>query len=42
MTIAQLKGFELEVAKKLLASGGAHKPTHYQFGPNKYLIKDLA
>jgi hypothetical protein len=32
---------EKGIAKQLLLSGGAHKPTHYMFGPNKVLLSEL-
>ena len=32
---------EKGIAKQLLLSGGAHKPTHYMFGPNKILLSEL-
>lgn len=33
---------EKELAKRLLGCGGAHKPTHYDFGPDQErLIEDL-
>ncbi len=35
MDISDLADFtQADIAKKLLAAGGAHKPTEYEFGPN--------
>jgi len=34
---------KLEIGKKLLSSGGAHKPTHYEFAPGDLIaIADIA